>query len=138
MTPAIYLAGPVMEPEDSGSAWRDRVKTRTAVKWIDPLDKYSAEDDESLSPSQIVRLDKVAIEQSHAVLVGWKRQPSVGTPMEIMYAYMLDIPVVVWVRTDRSETTLSPWIRHHADVVSYDCEDAIHAAFERAKTMANE
>lgn len=63
--------------------------------------------------NEIVRLDKIDIEQSDALLVNYDK-PSVGTSMEVFYAWLLGRPVVV---VAKSGTVISPWLRYHSTAI---------------------
>jgi len=151
--PAIYLAGPVQHPDDSGRGWREYVEATfdTSADWRNPLAKYDVpagdveivsgppyEDDQrddQISVAELVQADKQMIDESDAVLVGWSRVPSVGTPMEVLYAFERSKPVAVWYEPEGSaervgDKTLSPWLDHHAGIVSEsftDCMDYLTA-----------
>jgi len=60
---------------------------------------------------------------------------SAGTPMEVMYQYMLNelhphrehVPIVVWwIDGEYSNSHLSPWMEYHADRIEFDREDALN------------
>lgn len=119
MTRAIYLAGPVQHAADGGHGWRDHIKEdMPRAEWLDPLDKYDVPSGDvdvgtDVSAEEIVESDKAMIDDADAVLARYAHVPSVGTPMEILYAYERDIPVFVWA--DGEDTAdMSPWIIHHA------------------------
>ena len=139
MTPTIYLAGPVQHADDGGHGWRDQIKEDVlSVEWLDPLDKYDVPSGDidvgtDISAEQIVESDKEMIDGADAVLARYAHMPSVGTPMEILYAYERDIPVFVWV--DAEDTSgMSPWITHHAAGYGTSREQmAIHARAEAGK-----
>ena len=123
-----YMAGPVMEPADNGRSWREQLKDEyEELEWVDPLDKYSSDDDRYLSPEAIVTQDKYWIDKSDVLFVGWKRQPSVGTPMEMMYSFDREIPVIVWLREGEVESS-SPWLRYHADSIHTRKREAVQMA----------
>lgn len=122
--PSVYLAGPIQHVDDNGHGWRDYVIARSdACHWLNPLDHAEPTDTEyelgEYDVAQLVETDKALIDQADALLVGWRRVPSVGAPMEMLYAYERDIPVVVWMEPEGSraaiqERHLSPWLRYHA------------------------
>jgi len=126
--PTVYLAGPVQNVEDSGRGWRDDLKGLYGDRWdfLDPLDKYdvAAEDltivddgpagEGEITQAELVETDKAFVDEADAVFVGWSVVPSVGTPMEMLYAYERDTPVGVWY--DGGDE-LSPWMCYHADVI---------------------
>ncbi len=139
--PSVYLAGPVMYPDDGGHGWRDYVKDEWAdsAEWVDPLDKYDtsateveiSDDPDGISPGTIVEEDKAMIDGCDAVLVGWSRVPSVGTPMEVMYSFDRDIPVAVWYEPEGSRKpitgkNLSPWLEFHAGLISESFTDCLN------------
>lgn len=139
----LYLAGPVMHADDGGHGWRDEIKADIqhesfqTVEALDPLDKYSvgANDVEIVEPpssgdnevtcSEIVQADKQMIDDSDAVFVGYEMVKQVGTPMEVIYAYQKNMPIGVWLRDDTVETDLSPWYRHHVDVIANRWKKAV-------------
>jgi nucleoside 2-deoxyribosyltransferase len=126
--PSIYLAGPVQHAVESGRDWREELKRLYGDRWdfLDPLDKYdvAAEDltivgegpagEGEITRATLVETDKAFVDEADAVFVGWSVVPSVGTPMEMLYAYERGTPVGVWYDGD---DVLSPWMRYHADVV---------------------
>lgn len=161
---SVYLAGPIQHAEGHGVNWRQQVMDDydEDFEWLDPLSKYDTsnpeveffyEDDlpdeevyelktqvtsdgepKYVSPTDIVEGDKRIIDRSDAILVGWSEVPSCGTPMEVMYQYMLNelhphrdhVPIVVWwMDGDDLEKTLSPWMEYHTDYVTYDRQDAV-------------
>jgi len=128
---SVYLAGPIQHAPDGGHAWRDMaVRTYPDFEWINPLDKYDGHanavvvhngtppsdadsDAELVSVTELVESDKELIRGSDAVLVGWDDVPSAGTPMEVLYAYELNIPVVCLYDGDG----ISPWMEYHSEAV---------------------
>lgn len=128
---SVYLAGPIQHAPDGGHGWRDMaVRTYPDFDWINPLDKYDGHanavvvhngtppadtdpDAELVSVTELVESDKELIRRSDAVLVGWDDVPSAGTPMEVLYAYELNIPVVCQYDGDG----ISPWMEYHSEAV---------------------
>lgn len=140
MSQKLYLAGPVQHAADGGHGWRDRIKgaDMPRVEWLDPLDKYDVpagdvEIGTDVSPEQIVESDKAMIDDADVVLARYAHVPSVGTPMEILYAYERDIPVFVWVDADDT-AGMSPWITHHSTGYGTDLRSvAEHARAEASR-----
>lgn len=141
MSKTVYLAGPIQFADDGGHGWRNRVATEfetVGIEWSDPLDKYDArseavivhngdppenppEGSDLISTTELVEADKELVAAADALLVGWDDVPSAGTPMEVLYAYERDTPVVVWYRGD----SLSPWMQYHADAVFESLDDCV-------------
>jgi hypothetical protein len=79
---------------------------------FDPMERdYRGIEDANVSA--IVEGDKQDIASCCAVLA-YCPKPSVGTSMEIHYAWMFGIPVVVVVPEG---VLVSPWLRYHATTV---------------------
>lgn len=135
MVNRVYLAGPIQHAPDDGKNWRNSIKEDfSSVNWEDPLDNYdfsldkyiwseqASDEDyddpekEVVTAANIVEEDKEAIDKSDAVLVGWRTDISTcGTPMEILYAWQEDTPVIVWNRFSSPEPELSPWLQYHSE-----------------------
>ena len=65
---------------------------------------------EAESYREIVDLDKRDVREADVILVNYIK-PSVGTSMEIFYAWGIGKPVIVWCAAD---TNISPWLRYHS------------------------
>ena len=127
----IYLCGPINGcSDDEATTWRERVKAylRTGGRaWTrDPMDRdYRGH--EAAAYREIVELDKRDVRESDAVLVNYSK-PSIGTAMEILYAWEIGKPVVLWVDlADADLAPLSPWLRYHSTTIVYTFEDAMRA-----------
>lgn len=117
----IYLCGPINGcTDDECQTWRDWFKaTMVSVDFVDPMKRdYRGKETEDYR--EIVELDKRDIRSCDARVVMYTK-PSVGTSMEVFFAWTLGIPVVV---INESDKPLSPWLRYHA------------AAFVRTKKLA--
>lgn len=137
--PSIYLAGPVQHRSDGGASWRNSViKTHTdnPIEFYNPLSKYNipATNIEvvadnagagEVTPTGIVEADKELLRKSDAVLVGYSPVRSIGTPMEVMWAFERSKPIAIWIRDDTDIGELSPWYRYHADGIYYEAKEAI-------------
>lgn len=103
----VYLAGPINGCSDEEArSWRQRFRVLVpSVTCVDPmdLDMRGLEDG---NEAQIVTHDKRLIASCDVLLANpWR--PSVGTPMEVLFAWMLGLEVVVI-------GARSPWYVAHA------------------------
>lgn len=118
----VYLAGPINGRTDADCTdWR--AQARAALESVlDPMDRdYRGREHEPGIAATIVEQDKADINRCGAVLVYFDR-PSVGTSMEILYAWQLGIPIVV---VNVSGRPLSPWMTYHATVIASTLDEAI-------------
>ena len=137
MSSTVYLAGPVRNLDDGGLSWRQEVREvlEPYYEIESPLDKYNPSvdeisvvekptpnDDSEVGFWEIVRSDKAQIDKSDVLFVGHKSVKMIGTPMEVMYAYERDIPIVIWDMDDVGEKNMSPWFRTHADIIESDLQ----------------
>lgn len=151
--PVVYLAGPVANVPDGGASWREIVTERFGdeIETRNPLDKYNVPAEElriSESPhadrdgvvgyADIVESDLELLEESDAVLVGYEDVQSVGTPMEVRWAYERDYDVAIWIRDDTGIHDLSPWYLHHASAVTTSLEMAIRHLTRESEVTADE
>jgi len=149
--PVIYLAGPVAAYDDGGAKWRDRIidEFGDRFEFRNPLDKYNVpvEDltivdgagssaDSVVSVTELVETDKELLQESDGVLVGYSDVQSVGTPMEVMWAFERDMPVAVWTRDATALDDLSPWYRYHAGERTNDVEMALWHLWDQAELSA--
>lgn len=118
----IYLCGPINGCTDEECRdWREAVKS-SHPNCIDPMVRdYRGREAEAFR--EIVELDKIDVAQSDVLLVNYDK-PSVGTSMEILYAWQLGKKVVVVMRP---ETVISPWLRYHAHEIHHSFEAALEA-----------
>jgi predicted Rossmann-fold nucleotide-binding protein len=118
----IYLCGPIMGCTDSeANDWRALVKGLWDGPVLDPMRRdYRGSELESFE--EVVKLDKVDVHQSDALIVNFPG-PSVGTAMEVYMAFEMGKLVVVVVAPD---VRISPWLRYHSHAIVYSFGDAVN------------
>lgn len=116
----IYLAGPINGCTDAeANDWRSAAK-KLHSDVLDPMDRdYRGKESENVA--SIVEGDKDDIAVCDAVLVYFEK-PSVGTSMEVFFAWQLGKPVVI---VNRSGKPPSPWLVYHSSTVVGSIEEAI-------------
>lgn len=116
----VYLCGPINGcSDDEATTWREWFKRQFPANYIDPM-KRDYRGTESEDYREIVHLDKRDIRGCDVVVVMYVK-PSVGTSMEVFYAYTIGIPVIV---IDRSDAPLSPWLRYHSSAIVKNKQEA--------------
>lgn len=127
----VYLAGPINGcNDDEATTWRDWFKycrdqlypmalpnggkfpQSLSAEYVDPMTRdYRGK--EAQDYREIVELDKRDIKSCDVVVVMYSK-PSVGTSMEVFFAWSLGIPVIV---IDESTGPISPWLRYHSTTI---------------------
>jgi len=146
----IYLCGPINGcTDEEANGWRQiatdhllylkgnpfgQNRENPNMVPVDPMDRdYRGM--EAGVYREIVDLDKLDIRNSDALLVYYEK-PSVGTSMEVFYAWTLGKPIIVL--TPR-KTKISPWLRYHSTkIVEYyagELREAINEAVEWMRTI---
>jgi hypothetical protein len=138
MIPRVYLAGPMenlhkeLHPKETSMvSWRLEARqllSRLGATVWDPVE-------EEINKEDIVECDKEAILLSDVILVNFtqiglpgcngKSLLGVGSSMEIMYASIFNIPVVL-IDENRSLEELPLWLRYHIDIFATSVEDALN------------
>lgn len=114
-----YLCGPINGCTDEECMnWRERAK-EVLKNTIDPMTRdYRGREDDCVA--EIVEGDKHDILECDVVLVNYDK-PSVGTSMEILFAWQANKKVIV-VAT--KGTRISPWLRYHSTTIVNSFADA--------------
>ncbi len=119
-TTKVYLCGPINGcTDEEAKDWRAEVK-RYFLASIDPM-KRDYRGKELTNYREIVDLDKRDIRNSDIILVNYDK-PSVGTSMEVFYAWTLGIPVIVWCKSDAKP---SPWLIYHSTSIVHSLDEVI-------------
>lgn len=124
-----YLCGPINGCTDAQCKnWREMAKANLS-ETLDPMrrDYRGREGDFT---NEIVEGDKADIDQCGALLVNYDK-PSVGTSMEILYAWEHKIPVIV---VAAAGTSISPWLKYHSTAIVI----AFQLAFDWLNTYEKE
>ncbi len=116
----LYLAGPINGcSDDEANGWRSKVKL-LHPNVLDPMSRdYRGKEAENCA--SIVEGDKRDIDSCDALLVYFEK-PSVGTSMEVLYAWERQKPVIL---IDYSGRPLSPWLLYHSSIVCRSIEEAV-------------
>lgn len=111
----VYLCGPINACTDAECKdWRAFAKEHIRYT-TDPMDRdYRGQEERVGIAKEIVEADKADIDNCQALLVNYVK-PSVGTSMEMLYAWERGKPIVVV--TDK-HTSLSPWLRYHSTFIT--------------------
>ena len=121
MTKYVYLAGPIGNVSlIEASLWREKATRMLRERGVDvknPLDWEVS----SMTPQELVQSDLDAINQCDVLLAYCPYVMMMGTPMEMVYARGLGIPVVSFGRYK------SPWKTVWSNVECQDIEEAIDA-----------
>lgn len=117
----IYLCGPINgRSDDDCRGWRECAKEQLADT-LDPMDRdYRGRELEPGIAAEIVENDKGDIDSCDAMLVFYDK-PSVGTSMEILYAWGKKRILLI----DRSGKPLSPWLLYHCTEIYKSLDEAI-------------
>lgn len=114
----VYLCGPINGcTDDECMNWREEAKRRLK-NTIDPMERdYRGLESECVD--EIVELDKQDIDNSDILLVNYVK-PSVGTSMEILYAWERGKRIYV---VAPKGVTISPWLAYHSHLIFNRFED---------------
>jgi hypothetical protein len=116
----VYLCGAINgRTNEECIDWRERVKGLLDCPTIDPMarDFRGRERDEV---GGIIENDKADIDACDFLLVNYMG-PSVGTSMEILYAWERGKAVIL---VTSPGTVLSPWLLYHKHKLFFSLEDA--------------
>jgi len=114
----VYLSGGIKDfNKGETHDWREKAKQLVKGETIDPTRVAY----DGRNPAHIVELDKSDIDKSSHVLVYFIR-PSVGTSMEVLYAWEKGKPVYV---VNEDEQDLSPWLLYHSTAIFPSLEEAV-------------
>lgn len=107
----VYLCGPINGCTDAECKdWRAYAKDNLKSETLDPMARdYRGREREPGIDKEIVENDKKDVDSSDVILVNYV-QPSIGTAMEILYAWEGFKPIVL---VCEPETILSPWLTYH-------------------------
>ena len=122
--PTLYLCGPINGCTDEECRdWRAYVAGTWQGRCIDPMVRdYRGREAEAFR--EIVELDKIDVANADIILVNYDK-PSVGTSMEILFAWQLGKRVIV---VCPEAAVISPWLRYHAHHIVHTFDDAMNVA----------
>ena len=119
----VYLAGPIFDCTDAECRdWREYATEKLDCRTVDPMRRdYRGVEEESVV--EIVELDKLDIIGVDYVLVNYGDIPpgSVGTAMEILFAWEQHKPVIIVT----SQSKVSPWLTYHSYLILGSLDAAI-------------
>lgn len=117
---AVYLCGAINGRTDEECVdWRERAKVLLRCPTVDPMARdFRGREREEVSA--IIENDKADIDACDFLLVNYAG-PSVGTSMEILYAWERG-KAVIMVASPAVE--LSPWLLYHKHKLFFNLEDA--------------
>lgn len=117
----VYLAGPIFQCDDHECiTWRDKVKENlSGYVFLDPMQRdYRGVTDQFVS--DIVEGDKNDIDSADILLVNHVK-PSVGTSMEILYAW--ERKKEIYIISPSNEN--SPWLIYHSTKIFHSINEVI-------------
>ncbi|MCA1602547.1 MAG: nucleoside 2-deoxyribosyltransferase [Acidobacteria bacterium] len=117
----VYLSGAMLGCTDEECRdWREYTKQHLRCATRDPMVRdYRGREMEGMI--DMVENDKADIDASDVVLVNFVK-PSVGTSMEVLYAWERSKKVILIAP---QSTVISPWLVYHSHHVFPTVEDAV-------------
>lgn len=119
----VYLCGAINNTNDHDCIdWREDSKKKLNKHIIlDPMDRdYRGKENIGDIYKKIVENDKLDIDEVDVLLVNYIK-PSVGTSMEILYAWERKKIIVIIANQD----TISPWLKYHNTKIFNTIDEAI-------------
>lgn len=120
----VYLAGAIYEMDDTCVRWRKAASAllrKKGIMSLKPTDAdYRGKETIAGMSTEIVEKDKRDIMTCDTILAKCDH-PSFGTSMEIFFAWTLRKQIIVVT------SSMSPWIRYHADYVFPTLDEALKA-----------
>mgnify|MGYP001560191080 CR=1 FL=1 len=118
--PTVYLAGPIAGlTQSQATTWRDeaaKVLAGNGIQALQPIIPIAVgnyvipalADETRIAPLEIFNVDMELLNEADVVLVGYPTGPrlSVGTAVEVGYAYAQRKPIVIWVQPKQLGLTL--------------------------------
>lgn len=126
--PTVYLAGPIQHAGDYGKGWRAYVKdTFDGYDWICPVELEDPTEADRLGGTKELVEEEidVIVDDADGMLVHWEEVPTCGTPMEMVYAHLNDVPTVVQTTVPKDEW--SAFMSYHSDHIAETLDEAEHA-----------
>lgn len=119
----VYLAGAINGCSDPvATNWRiycAEIFAGAGILTADPMSRdYRGIENQFVK--EIVELDKKDIDNCDALIVSYQH-PSVGTSMEILYAWERGKPVIVFTDAE----VISPWLSYHSTKIVNSIDRAI-------------
>lgn len=117
----VYLAGPINGCTDKEAhGWRDSLTeslNEVGHEVFNPMARdYRGREDENVA--DIVEGDKRDIDNSD-IVVAFCPRPSVGTSMEVYYAWSRGLRVLIYAPP---AAPISPWLRYHSHGIFHSAE----------------
>ena len=126
----VYLSGAMLGCSDAECKdWREYAKRRLKCDTRDPVVLRDFRGREQEGVVEVVEKDKADIDDCDIVLVNFIR-PSVGTSMEILYAWERGKTVVL---VAPQGAVISPWLLYHSHKVFPALDDAIASINETVR-----
>ncbi len=119
---SVYLSGAMMNCTDEECRdWREDAKRQLKCNTRDPMTLRDYRGREHEAITEIVEYDKADIDACDILLVNYVK-PSVGTSMEMLYAWERGKRVLL---VAPRESVLSPWLLYHSHQVFHSMQDAL-------------
>lgn len=120
----IYLCGGINGCTDAeANDWRSAAIAAWPGRCINPMARdYRGRETEAFR--EIVELDKIDVATADVILVNYDK-PSVGTSMEVLYAWERGKRIILMCRPD---AVISPWLRYHAHHIVPSLAEALEVA----------
>lgn len=123
----VYLAGAIKGLTDSeANNWRDEITLglgNAEFEILNPMRRdYRGRESSYESAHEIITLDKLDIDNSDFLIVNYEK-PSVGTSMEVLYAWERGKPIIIISQVEFND--IPPWMMYHSTKIVYNQVDAI-------------